>query len=55
VINTIQENIKVNEVKPSNVFIQICCSFIRALYQILNYSWEDIYPQRISNYYLIRP
>src|ERR1044072_771532 len=33
---------KVNGVKPDSVFIRICYSFIRALYRILDYSWEDI-------------
>jgi hypothetical protein len=33
---------EVNGVKPDSVFIRICCSFIRALYRILDCSWEDI-------------
>jgi len=41
-IDTLQEDMKVNKVKPSSVFIHICCSFIRTLYCILDCSWEDI-------------
>ena len=33
---------EVNRVKSDSVFIQICCSFIRALYRILDCSWKDI-------------
>src|SRR5436190_1512779 len=29
-------------VKGQEVFIRICCSFIRALYRILDCGWEDI-------------
>ena len=31
-----------NGVKSDSVFIRICCSFIRALYRILDCSWEEI-------------
>ncbi|CAB4374988.1 unnamed protein product [Rhizophagus irregularis] len=41
-IDASQENMEANGVKPSSVFIHICCSFIRTLYRILDYSWEDI-------------
>src|SRR3954451_7252345 len=41
-IDATQEDMEANGVKPSSVFIHICCSFIRALYQILDCSWEDI-------------
>ena len=33
---------EVDGVKAQEVFIRICCSFIRALYRILDCSWEDI-------------
>src|ERR1044072_3046095 len=33
---------KTASIKGQEVFIQICCSFIRALYQILDCDWEDI-------------
>src|SRR6266511_6080106 len=33
---------KTANVKGQEVFIRICCSFIRALYRILDCSWEDI-------------
>ncbi|RGB21518.1 hypothetical protein C1646_777805 [Rhizophagus diaphanus] len=41
-IDATQENMEANGVKPNSVFIRICCSFIRALYRILDCSWEDI-------------
>ncbi|GBB90263.1 hypothetical protein RclHR1_17160003 [Rhizophagus clarus] len=41
-INTTQEDMEVNGVKSDSVFIRICCSFIRALYRILDCDWEDI-------------
>jgi hypothetical protein len=41
-IDATQEDMEVNGVKPGSVFIHICCSFIRALYRILDCSWEDI-------------
>ncbi|PKK55777.1 hypothetical protein RhiirC2_801526, partial [Rhizophagus irregularis] len=54
-----------NGVKPSSVFIHICCSFIRTLYHILDCSWEDILkglviatssdPSKCSYYILYTP
>ncbi|GBB96096.1 hypothetical protein RclHR1_26800002 [Rhizophagus clarus] len=41
-IDATQKDMKVNGVKSDSVFIRICCSFIRALYQILDCNWEDI-------------
>ncbi|CAG8510440.1 12880_t:CDS:2 [Cetraspora pellucida] len=41
-INASKENMEIASVKGQEVFIQICCSFIRALYQILDCGWEDI-------------
>ncbi len=41
-INAIQENMRADGVKPGSIFIRICYSFIRALYQILDYTWKDI-------------
>ncbi|CAB4379314.1 unnamed protein product [Rhizophagus irregularis] len=41
-IDALQEDMEVDGVKSNEVFIRICCSFIRALYRILDYSWEDI-------------
>ncbi|CAB4395584.1 unnamed protein product [Rhizophagus irregularis] len=41
-IDATQENMGADGVKPGSVFIQICCSFIRALYQILDCTWKDI-------------
>jgi len=37
-INAIQENMRADGVKPGSIFIRICYSFIRALYQILDYT-----------------
>ena len=41
-IDATQEDMEANGVKPGSVFIRICCSFIRALYRILDCTWEDI-------------
>ncbi|RGB24554.1 hypothetical protein C1646_772904 [Rhizophagus diaphanus] len=41
-IDATQEDMEVNGVKSDSVFIRICCSFIRALYRILDCDWEDI-------------
>ncbi len=41
-IDITQEDMEANRVKPSSVFVHICCSFIRTLYHILDCSWEDI-------------
>ena len=35
-IDATQEDMEANRVKPSSVFFHICCSFIRALYRILD-------------------
>ncbi|KAF0373855.1 superfamily I DNA and RNA helicases: PROVISIONAL [Gigaspora margarita] len=37
-----QEDMKAKGIKARDVFIRICCSFIKALYQILDCSWEEI-------------
>ena len=34
---------EITGVKAQEVFIRICLSFIRVLYQILNYNWENIF------------
>ncbi|GES96582.1 hypothetical protein GLOIN_2v1791232 [Rhizophagus clarus] len=41
-IDASKEDIETASVKGQEVFIRICCSFIRALYQILDCDWEDI-------------
>src|SRR4051795_928534 len=41
-IDITQEDMEANGVKPGSVFIHICCSFIKALYRILDCNWEDI-------------
>ena len=33
---------KAENVNTKNVFFSICCSFVRALYRILDCSWEEI-------------
>ncbi|CAG8453169.1 14759_t:CDS:2 [Cetraspora pellucida] len=42
-IDALQENIESEKVNAKNVFIRICCLYIRALYMILNCSWEEIF------------
>src|SRR5256884_5833645 len=37
-IDAPQKDMEANEVKPGSVFIRICCSFIRAMYRILDCS-----------------
>ncbi|CAI2186256.1 15951_t:CDS:1 [Funneliformis geosporum] len=37
-IDATQKDMKANRIKPNSVFIYIYCSFIRALYHILDYS-----------------
>ncbi|KAF0562285.1 superfamily I DNA and RNA helicases: PROVISIONAL [Gigaspora margarita] len=37
-----QVDMKAKGIKARDVFIRICCSFIRALYQILDCSWKKI-------------
>jgi hypothetical protein len=41
-IDASQEDMKTSGVKAQEVFFRICLSFIRALYRILDCSWEDI-------------
>ncbi|RGB22792.1 hypothetical protein C1646_775524 [Rhizophagus diaphanus] len=41
-INASQEDMEVTGVKAQEVFFRVCLSFIRALYRILDCSWEDI-------------
>src|ERR1044071_5435104 len=41
-IDASKGDMKTAGVKGQEVFIRICCSFIRALYRILDYDWEDI-------------
>ena len=41
-IDASKEDMETASVKGQEVFIRICCSFIRALYRILDCSWEDI-------------
>ncbi|CAB4496294.1 unnamed protein product [Rhizophagus irregularis] len=41
-IDASQKDMETADVKGQEVFIRICCSFIRALYRILDCGWEDI-------------
>ncbi|GBB98195.1 hypothetical protein RclHR1_31600002 [Rhizophagus clarus] len=41
-IDASKEDMETASIKGQEVFIRICCFFIRALYQILDCSWEDI-------------
>jgi hypothetical protein len=41
-IDASKEDMETASVNGQEVFIRICCSFIRALYRILDCSWEDI-------------
>jgi hypothetical protein len=41
-IDASQEDMEATGVKAQEVFFRVCLSFIRALYQILDCSWEDI-------------
>src|SRR3954451_18193024 len=41
-IDASQEDMEATGVKAQEVFVRICFSFIRALYRILDCSWEDI-------------
>ncbi|PKB92680.1 hypothetical protein RhiirA5_508212, partial [Rhizophagus irregularis] len=41
-IDASKEDMETASVKGQEVFIRICCSFIRALYRILDCCWEDI-------------
>ncbi|CAG8436521.1 6206_t:CDS:2 [Ambispora gerdemannii] len=51
-IDALQEDMEANGVKAQEVFIRICLSFIRALYRILDCSWEDILRGLKSQYRL---
>ncbi|RGB21517.1 hypothetical protein C1646_786587 [Rhizophagus diaphanus] len=42
-IDASKEDMETASVKEQEVFIRICCSFIRALYRILDCSWKDIF------------
>ncbi|RIB03003.1 hypothetical protein C2G38_2226291 [Gigaspora rosea] len=41
-IDASQEDMETTGVKAQEVFVRICCSFIRALYRILDCGWKDI-------------
>ncbi|CAI2198523.1 17367_t:CDS:2, partial [Funneliformis geosporum] len=41
-IDASKEDMETANIKGQEVFIQICCSFIRVLYQILDCGWKDI-------------
>ena len=41
-IDALKEDMKTARVKVQEVFFRICLSFIRALYRILDCTWEDI-------------
>jgi hypothetical protein len=41
-IDALQEDMEANGIKAQEAFIRICLSFIRALYRILDCSWENI-------------
>ena len=41
-IDALQEDMDMAGVRGQEVFIRICCSFIRVLYRILDCGWEDI-------------
>ena len=41
-IDASQEDMEATGVKAQEVFFRVCLSFIRALYRILDCSWEDI-------------
>ncbi|RHZ54573.1 hypothetical protein Glove_426g16 [Diversispora epigaea] len=42
-IDASSEKMEAENVNARDVFIHICCSFIRALYRILDCNWEDIF------------
>jgi len=41
-IDASKERMEAENVNTKNVFFNICCSFVRALYRILDCSWEEI-------------
>ncbi|CAI2171934.1 5364_t:CDS:2 [Funneliformis geosporum] len=41
-IDASKKDMEIADVKGQEVFIRICCSFIRALYRILDCGWKDI-------------
>ncbi|CAI2184363.1 8310_t:CDS:2, partial [Funneliformis geosporum] len=41
-IDASKEDMETANVKGQEVFIRICCSFIRVLYRILDCGWKDI-------------
>ncbi|CAG8774115.1 23231_t:CDS:2, partial [Cetraspora pellucida] len=41
-INASKERIEAENINTKNVFFSICCSFVRALYRILDCSWKEI-------------
>jgi len=41
-IDASKEKMEAENVNTKNVFFSICCSFVRALYRILDCSWEEI-------------
>ncbi|CAG8810578.1 4371_t:CDS:1, partial [Gigaspora rosea] len=41
-IDASSEKMRLEKVNTRDIFIRICCSFIRALYRILDCSWEEI-------------
>ncbi|RIB17565.1 hypothetical protein C2G38_2186998 [Gigaspora rosea] len=41
-IDASKEKMEAENVNTKNVFFNICCSFVRALYRILDCSWEEI-------------
>ena len=46
-IDALQEDMEANGIKAQEVFIRICLSFIKALYQILDCSWKDIFKELV--------
>ncbi|RIB18314.1 hypothetical protein C2G38_2310662 [Gigaspora rosea] len=41
-IDAFKEKMEAENINTKNVFFNICCSFVRALYRILDCSWEEI-------------
>ncbi|CAI2196922.1 9565_t:CDS:2, partial [Funneliformis geosporum] len=64
-IDASKKDMETANVKGQEVFIRICCSFIRGLYQILDCGWKDIlkglviatssYPSKCSYHILYAP
>ncbi|RHZ81903.1 hypothetical protein Glove_117g518 [Diversispora epigaea] len=46
-IDTSREDMEAEKVKARDVFLRICCSYIRALYMILDCSWEEIFEELV--------